>query len=70
MNIGVTNLLRWLDIPEEQVWAMATSNVVDLMGWKDRGIVREGVRSGPRSLVNSGRYLASRAHVGWRSMRI
>ncbi len=37
MNRGISNLLRWLDIEEHEVWAMGSSNPARLMGWSDRG---------------------------------
>jgi len=42
MDRGINNLLKWLDIPAEQVWAMGTSNPARLLGLTDKGVIREG----------------------------
>lgn len=42
MDGGVTNLLRWLDLPAEQVWAMATGNPARLLGLAGKGAIRAG----------------------------
>jgi|APSaa5957512622_1039677.scaffolds.fasta_scaffold04169_5 N-acetylglucosamine-6-phosphate deacetylase len=42
MNQGVANLLDWLDIPPEQVWAMATSNPARVLGLQTKGTVEVG----------------------------
>jgi N-acetylglucosamine-6-phosphate deacetylase len=42
MDRGIDNLLRWLDLPDEQVWAMGTSNPARLMGWSHKGVLRAG----------------------------
>ena len=42
MDQGIANLLQWLDLPPEQIWAMGTSNPARLMGWPDKGVLRPG----------------------------
>jgi N-acetylglucosamine-6-phosphate deacetylase len=42
MDRGMSNLLAWLDLPEEQVWAMGTSNVSRLLRLVDKGSLRVG----------------------------
>jgi N-acetylglucosamine-6-phosphate deacetylase len=32
MNAGIANLLRWLDLPPEEVWAMGTLNPARILG--------------------------------------
>jgi len=42
MNMGIRNLIHWLDLPAEQVWAMATVNPARVLSLKDKGVIREG----------------------------
>jgi N-acetylglucosamine-6-phosphate deacetylase len=42
MNVGMKNLLQWLDLPPAQVWAMGTLNVARMMGWKNKGRIEVG----------------------------
>ena len=42
MDRGMANLLAWLDLPEEQVWAMGTSNVARLLRLGSKGTLRIG----------------------------
>jgi N-acetylglucosamine-6-phosphate deacetylase len=42
MDRGIANLLAWLDLPEEQVWAMGTSNPARLLGLSSKGTLRVG----------------------------
>jgi N-acetylglucosamine-6-phosphate deacetylase len=42
MNVGMANLLRWLDLPAAQVWAMGTRNVAACMGWPNKGVIGSG----------------------------
>lgn len=42
MNRGVANLLAWLPIPAEQVWAMATLNPARLLGLERKGRLEVG----------------------------
>ncbi|MEX0745540.1 MAG: amidohydrolase family protein [Phycisphaeraceae bacterium] len=42
MEFGMSNLLRWIDRPEHEVWAMGTRSVAERMGWPDLGDLREG----------------------------
>lgn len=37
MNRGVANLRRWLDVPEQDVWAMATTSVAHRVGLAGKG---------------------------------
>lgn len=39
---AVANLRQWLDLPEHRVWAMATTNPADLMGWPSKGRLATG----------------------------
>lgn len=45
MNRGMENLLRWLDLPPAQVWAMGTSNTARMLGLTDRGTLDVGARA-------------------------
>ncbi len=42
MNRGMANLLRWLPIPPEQVWAMGTLNPARLLGLDRKGRLEVG----------------------------
>ena len=42
MNRGMANLLSWFDLPEEQVWAMGSSNPARLLGLTAKGTLRLG----------------------------
>jgi N-acetylglucosamine-6-phosphate deacetylase len=42
MNRGIANLLQWLDLPPEQVWAMGTSNPARLLGLERKGRMAAG----------------------------
>lgn len=42
MNRGIANLLRWLDLPPEQVWAMGTLNPAHLLGLERKGRIQPG----------------------------
>lgn len=42
MNRGIGNLLRWLALPPEQIWAMGTLNPCRLLGLTDRGRIERG----------------------------
>ncbi len=42
MDRGIANLLRWLDLPAEQVWAMGTSNPARLLGLSGQGTLQVG----------------------------
>lgn len=39
---AVANLRRWLDLPEHQIWAMATTNPADVVGWAEKGRLAVG----------------------------
>jgi len=45
MNVGIANLLQWLDLPPEQVWSMGTLNPARLLGLNDVGTLRPGARA-------------------------
>jgi len=45
MNRGMENLLDWLDLPTEQVWAMGTVNPARVAGLRDRGTLEIGARA-------------------------
>ncbi len=42
MNRGMANLLRWLKLPSEQVWAMGTLNPARLLGLERKGRLEPG----------------------------
>ena len=42
MNRGIANLLQWLDLPAEQVWAMGTRNPADVLGLTNKGRIEPG----------------------------
>ena len=42
MDRGMANLLRWLDLPAEQVWAMGTLNPARLLGLARKGRLEAG----------------------------
>ncbi len=42
MDEGIRNLMDWLDLPKEQIWAMATSNVADLIRLSHLGRIQAG----------------------------
>lgn len=42
MPQAVANLRRWLDVSEHSVWAMATRNPADCMGWTNKGRLEAG----------------------------
>jgi len=42
MDVGINNLLAWLDLPEEQVWAMGTRNPAKLLNLPGHGTLVPG----------------------------
>ena len=42
MNRGMANLLAWIELPEEQVWAMGTCNPARLLGLTTKGSLQVG----------------------------
>ena len=42
LDRGMANLLRWLALPAEQVWAMATRNPARLLGLEGKGVLQPG----------------------------
>ena len=42
MARGMANLLRWLDLPVEQIWALGTRNPARLLGLDHKGTVHPG----------------------------
>ena len=48
MNKAVSNLIRWLDLPEHDAWAMASKSVADRLGLAGKGDL---VRGGDADLV-------------------
>jgi N-acetylglucosamine-6-phosphate deacetylase len=40
MDRGIRNLMHWLDLPPEKIWAMATTNPARLLGLADKAILR------------------------------
>jgi N-acetylglucosamine-6-phosphate deacetylase len=67
MNRGIANLLAWLGLPEEQVWAMGTSNVARVLKLASKGSLRVGADA---DLVlwnqDGGKLRAERTWVGGR----
>ena len=45
LNEEVGNLIKWLDLPDAQVWAMATANPAALLGMADRGRITPGAKA-------------------------
>jgi len=45
MNQGMANLLKWIDKPEAEVWAMGTSSPARVLGLTDRGKLEPGMRA-------------------------
>lgn len=45
MNQGMANLLRWLDLPAAQVWAMGTLNPARLLGLPGKGCLDVGAQA-------------------------
>ncbi|MCK5863280.1 MAG: amidohydrolase family protein, partial [Candidatus Hydrogenedentes bacterium] len=43
MNRGIQNLLGWLDLPPEQVWAMGTLNPAKILGMSNKGQLNVGM---------------------------
>ncbi len=60
MDAGIRNLMSWLDLPEEQIWAMGTSIPAAVLGLRQTGVLQPGAEadlvlwdqteSGPRAL--------------------
>jgi N-acetylglucosamine-6-phosphate deacetylase len=42
MNAGLKNLMRWLDLPPEQIWAMGTLNPARVLGLEQKGRIAVG----------------------------
>ncbi len=42
MNEGIANLRRWLNRPDEQVWAMGTSTPARVLGVRGKGVLQTG----------------------------
>ena len=42
MDRGMANLLKWLPLPPEQVWAMGTLNPANLLGLARKGRLEAG----------------------------
>ncbi|MBL7644763.1 MAG: amidohydrolase family protein [Candidatus Hydrogenedentes bacterium] len=45
MNQGMANLLKWIDKPEAEVWAMGTSSPARVLDLTDRGKLEPGMRA-------------------------
>jgi len=43
MNAGIVNLLRWLDLPPAQVWAMGAANPARCVGLTRKGNIAAGM---------------------------
>lgn len=42
MDTGMRNLMSWLKLPPEQIWAMGTRNPARLLGLQNKGVLRVG----------------------------
>ncbi len=42
MNVAVKNLHQWLNLPEYQIWAMASANPSRVVGLLNHGVIRPG----------------------------
>ena len=42
MDVGIGNLRGWLNLPDEQIWAMGTSVPAAVMGLDSKGAMRVG----------------------------
>ena len=42
MDEGINNLMQWLDLPEEQIWAMGSANPAQCLAWPNKGVVAPG----------------------------
>ena len=42
MNEGMTNLMQWLDLPLDQIWAMGTANPARILNLPNKGVIRPG----------------------------
>ena len=42
MNDGISNLMEWLDLPEEQIWAMGTCTPATVIGETRKGVLEPG----------------------------
>lgn len=42
MDVGMSNLLRWLDLPEHDIWSMGTRSVAERMGLSGLGDLTAG----------------------------
>ena len=42
MDLGIANLMQWLDLPPEQIWAMGTANPARILDLPDKGVIRPG----------------------------
>ncbi len=42
MDVGISNLLKWLDLPEHDVWAMGTRSVAERVGLRGLGDLAAG----------------------------
>ncbi len=45
MNRGMQNLLRWLDLPEADIWSLGTASPAAVIGLADRGKLKPGMRA-------------------------
>jgi N-acetylglucosamine-6-phosphate deacetylase len=41
MDEGINNLLNWLDIPQQQIWSMGTSNPARVLNLKNKGKIEQ-----------------------------
>ena len=42
MNLGIANLLRWINLPPADIWAMGTSNPARVLGLTKKGTLAVG----------------------------
>ena len=65
MDRGMANLLSWLDLPEEQVWAMGTSNPARLLGLHRQRYAAGWRRCRSGSLGSNCRPICAQYARGW-----
>ena len=47
MNLGIANLLRWINLPPADIWAMGTSNPARVLGLTKKGTLAVGADAVP-----------------------
>ncbi len=68
MNRGMDNLLRWLDLPEEQVWSMGTRSPAKVLRFAGRGHLVAGMAADVVLWEDSPTLTAATTWVGGRKV--